>query len=45
MVAINMNPMPSNLLGRKLVYKLEVLLGYQKILDPKGAQTFEGRKN
>jgi len=29
-------------LGEKLVYELEVLLGYQRILDPRGSQTFEG---
>jgi hypothetical protein len=32
-------------LGEKLVYKLKVLLSYQRILDPKDAQTLEGRKN
>jgi hypothetical protein len=29
-------------LGEKLVYKPKVLLGYQKILNPRGAQTLEG---
>jgi hypothetical protein len=29
-------------LGEKLVYELEVLLGYQRILDPRGSQTLEG---
>ncbi len=33
------------LLEKKLVYGLKVLLGYQRILHPKGAQTFEGRKS
>jgi len=32
------------LLGNKLIYKLEVLIGYQKILDPKNAQMLEGIK-
>jgi hypothetical protein len=32
-------------LGEKLVYELKIILGYQKILDPKGAQTLEGWKN
>jgi hypothetical protein len=40
-----MNPMPSKVLEKKFIYNLNVLLGFQKILDPKGAQTFEGRKN
>jgi hypothetical protein len=29
-------------LGEKFIYGLEVLLGYQRILDPKDTQTFEG---
>jgi hypothetical protein len=32
-------------LGERLVYKLKVILGYQRILNPKGAQTFEGRRS
>jgi hypothetical protein len=28
-------------LGEIFIYKLKVLLGYQKILDPKGIQTLE----
>jgi hypothetical protein len=32
-------------LGEKLVYELKVLLGYQRILDAKGAQTLEGKRN
>jgi hypothetical protein len=32
-------------LGERLVYRLEVLLGYQRILNPKGVQTLEGGKN
>jgi len=31
-------------LGRRLVYELKIFLGYQKIMDPKGIQTFYGRK-
>jgi len=27
----------------RLVYGLKVLLGYQRILDPRGTQTLEGR--
>jgi hypothetical protein len=32
-------------LDKKLVYELNVLLGYQIIYDPKGIQTFEGEKS
>jgi hypothetical protein len=35
MAAIDMSLMPLKILGEKLVYELEVLLGYQKTLDPK----------
>ncbi len=31
------------LLGEKFIYELKSFLGYQKILDPRGAQTFEER--
>jgi hypothetical protein len=31
-------------LGDRLVYKLKILLGYQKILNPRGAQKLEGRR-
>jgi hypothetical protein len=41
-VIIGMNTMPPKLLGDKLVYKLKIFMGYQRILDPKGIQTFEG---
>jgi hypothetical protein len=34
MVDVDMTP--SKLLGGRLVYELQVFLGYQKILDPKG---------
>jgi hypothetical protein len=43
MVDVGMSSTPLKLLGGKLVYKLKVLLGYQRILDPKGVQTFNGR--
>ncbi len=33
---------PPKVIGREVVYKLKVLLGHQKILYPKGVQTFEG---
>jgi hypothetical protein len=32
-------------LGERFVYELEVLMGYEKILDSKGIQTFERRKS
>jgi hypothetical protein len=32
-------------LGKKLVYELKIFLGYQRILNPKGIQTLEGRRN
>jgi hypothetical protein len=32
-------------LGEKLVYELEVFIGYQKIIDPRGTQTLERRMN
>jgi hypothetical protein len=32
-------------LGEKLVYGLEVFMGYQRILDPKCVQTFERRRS
>jgi len=43
-VAINMSSMPPKDIGEKFVSGLKVLLGYQRILDPKGSQTLEGRK-
>jgi hypothetical protein len=42
MGTINMSTMPLKLLGFRLVYELKSFMGYQKILDPKGIQTFEG---
>jgi hypothetical protein len=41
MVAINMNSMPSKVIGKKACLMLEVLMGCQKILDPKDTQTLE----
>jgi hypothetical protein len=32
-------------LGGKLIYEINVFLGYQRIMDPKGIQTLEGRRN
>jgi hypothetical protein len=32
-------------LGKRLIYRLKFLLGYQKTLDPKGVQTLERGKN
>jgi hypothetical protein len=31
-------------LGGRLVYKLKVILGYEKIMDPKDIQTLERRR-
>jgi hypothetical protein len=45
MVAIGMNPMPPKLLGERFLYVLEVFLGCQRILNPRGIQTFEGGKS
>jgi len=36
--------MPPKVIATRFVYGLEVFLGYQRILNPKGAQTFEGRR-
>ncbi len=38
-----MKLMPLNVIRKRLVYGLEILLGYQVILDLGGAQTLEGR--
>jgi hypothetical protein len=35
MVDVDMSLTPLKLLGGKLVYELEVFLGYQRILNPK----------
>jgi hypothetical protein len=43
MVAINMSHW--KLLGKRLVYELKVILGYQRILGPKNAQTHGGKRN
>jgi hypothetical protein len=45
MVAVGMNPMPSKIIGRRLVYELYVLFDCQKILEPRSTQTFERGKN
>jgi hypothetical protein len=36
MVAIGMRLMPFKIIGKRLVYGLKVLQGYQKFLDPTG---------
>jgi hypothetical protein len=30
-------------LGEKVIYRLKVFLGYQKIMYPRGTKTFKGR--
>jgi hypothetical protein len=45
MVDVNMSMTPLKVIGREACFKLKVLLGYQKILDPKGVQTFEGGRS
>jgi hypothetical protein len=45
MVDVNMNLTPLKVIGREVVYKLKVFLSYQRILNPKGIQTFEGRRS
>jgi hypothetical protein len=40
MVHVDMSLMPPKVIGGRLVYELKVILGYQRILDPKGIQTF-----
>jgi hypothetical protein len=37
-----MSSVPPKDIERELLYGLEVLLGYQRILDPRGSQTLEG---
>jgi hypothetical protein len=32
-------------LRERLIYRLKILLGYQRILDPRGAQKLEGRRS
>jgi hypothetical protein len=44
-MAINMNPMPLKIIKKKLVYGLEVFMGCQRILDPKGTQRFQRKKS
>ncbi len=45
MVDVDMNLTPPKVIGREIVYKLKILLGHQRILDPKGVQTLEGGKS
>ncbi len=42
---VDMNPMLPKIIGGRLVYELKVLLGYQRILNPKGVQTLEGGRS
>jgi hypothetical protein len=42
MVAVGMNSMPPKVIGKEDYLKLDVLMGCQMILDPKGTQTFKG---
>jgi len=45
MVVVGMNLSHKKLLGEAFVYRLEVLLSYQRILNPRGIQTLEGERN
>jgi hypothetical protein len=45
MVDVNMSSTSPKVIGREVCYKLKVLMGYQRILDPKGVQTFYGKRN
>jgi hypothetical protein len=45
MVVIGTNPILPTVVGKEDLYELNVLLGCQKILDLRGAQTLEGRNN
>jgi hypothetical protein len=38
MVVVGMSSMPLKVIGREAYYKLKFFLGYQRILDTKGAQ-------
>ncbi len=40
-----MNLSHKKLLGKAFVYRLEVLLSHQRILNPRGIQTLEGEMN
>jgi hypothetical protein len=35
MVDVNMSSTPPNVIGGMFVYKLKVIMGYQRIMDPK----------
>jgi hypothetical protein len=37
--------MPLKVIGKKVVYGVKVLLGYQNILDPRDTKTFKGRRS
>jgi hypothetical protein len=44
MMIINIVRKHQKLLGVRPIYELEVLLGYQRIMDPKSIQTLERKK-
>jgi hypothetical protein len=44
MVVVDMKPMTPKVIEKMFVYRLKVLLVYQKILNPKGVQTLEEGK-
>jgi hypothetical protein len=37
MVVVGINLMPPKVIGKKFIYKLKVLLGYQNIRNPRNA--------
>jgi hypothetical protein len=45
MVDGNMSPTPPKVIGRDVYLRTQGHLGYQRILDPKGVQTFYGGRN
>jgi hypothetical protein len=41
---MKMNLMPLKVIGKEACLQIKILLGYQRILDPKGVKTFyEGK--
>jgi len=45
MMVVGMSWFHWKLLGKRLIYMLEVFLGCQRILNPRGAQTFEKKSS
>jgi hypothetical protein len=45
MVDVEMNPMSSKVIRREACLRAKGPLGYERILDQKGVQTFEGKKS